>query len=263
MLQAAFNYMTPMSEQPFYYQVRPPEGTPVTNVDVQSVSTEVHDARDLVDAPSLDREGYSLTEHVTAVGDLRDHDRIRAEYYPEMEALVAEATGAGRVVAFDHNVRRGDVKRQSRELRPPVPLAHNDYTIDSGPQRVRDLMGKEAADLLRGRVAVINVWKPIVGPVRSMPLAVCQATTMSQQDFVATELRYADRTGEIYSVTHRDTHRWYYYSAMTEREAMLLKCYDSDPSVSRFTAHSAFADPTTPDDASPRESIEVRTLAFF
>src|SRR2546422_8091822 len=31
----------------------------------------------------------------------------------------------------------------------------------------------------------------------------------------------------------------------------------------RFTAHTAFDDPTSPPDPPPRESIEVRTLAFF
>jgi hypothetical protein len=31
----------------------------------------------------------------------------------------------------------------------------------------------------------------------------------------------------------------------------------------RFTAHSAFDDPTSPPDAPARESIEVRTLVFF
>jgi hypothetical protein len=45
---------------------------------------------------------------------------------------------------------------------------------------------------------------------------------------------------------------------------VLIKCYDSlDDGRARFTAHTAFDDPTTPADAPPRESIEVRTLVFF
>jgi hypothetical protein len=45
---------------------------------------------------------------------------------------------------------------------------------------------------------------------------------------------------------------------------MLLKCFDSaKDGRARFTAHSAFVDPDTPIDAPARESIEVRTLAFF
>jgi hypothetical protein len=86
---------------------------------------------------------------------------------------------------------------------------------------------------------------------------------MKQEDFVETSLEYADRTGEVYSLSFNPDHRWYYYPAMRANEAMLLKCYDSDEGVARFTAHSAIDDPTSPEAAKPRESIEVRTLAFF
>jgi len=86
---------------------------------------------------------------------------------------------------------------------------------------------------------------------------------MQLSDFVETDLRYPGRVGEIYSVTGRDSHRWYYYPAQRADEVLLLKCYDSDTQRASFTAHSAFDDPTSPADAAPRESIEVRTLAFF
>ena len=142
-------------------------------------------------------------------------------------------------------------------------FVHNDYTLGSGPQRVRDLMGDEAEDLLGDRFAVINVWRPIRGPVIEAPLAVLDAQGIEADDFVATDLRYDDRVGEIYSLSYRDSHRWYYYPRMRTDEVLLLKCYDSDPAFARFTAHSAFDHPETPNDAPPRESIEVRTLAFW
>ena len=45
---------------------------------------------------------------------------------------------------------------------------------------------------------------------------------------------------------------------------ILLKCYDSkEDGRARFTAHSAFEDPTSAPDAAPRESIEVRALVFW
>jgi hypothetical protein len=51
---------------------------------------------------------------------------------------------------------------------------------------------------------------------------------------------------------------------MTPDEAMLLKCFDSSrDGRARFTAHTAFTLPNTPEDATPRESVEVRTMAFF
>ena len=59
-------------------------------------------------------------------------------------------------------------------------------------------------------------------------------------------------------------HEWYYFPLMARDEALVFKVYDSaKDGRARFTAHSAFEDPTTPPDAAPRESIEMRTIAFF
>src|SRR4029450_1660654 len=91
----------------------------------------------------------------------------------------------------------------------PVRFAHNDYTERSGPQRVRDLLGDEADRLLAGRVAVINVWKPIRGSVQEAPLAVCDARSIGPNDLVPTDLNYQDRTGEVYSLLFNPQHRWY------------------------------------------------------
>jgi hypothetical protein len=146
----------------------------------------------------------------------------------------------------------------------PVLFAHNDYTEDSGPQRVRDLLPDEADSLLGRRFAVINVWRPTRRPVREAPLAVCDAQTMGPDDLVAMDLIYPDRVGEVQSLRYDDGHRWLYFPEMKASEVMLLKCYDSTTDGrARFTAHSAFEDPQTPADAEARESIEVRNLAFF
>ena len=84
------------------------------------------------------------------------------------------------------------------------------------------------------------------------------------RDFVASDLIYRDRTGETYAVTHDPRHRWYYVSAMARHEALLLKCFDSArDGTARFAPHTAFEDPTAPADRPPRESIELRTIAFF
>jgi hypothetical protein len=145
-----------------------------------------------------------------------------------------------------------------------VKFAHNDYTIKSGPQRVRDLVGDlEAEELLKHRYAFINVWRPVRGPIEEFPLAVCDAKSMTLKDFVATDLKYRDRTGEVYSVAYNPTHRWFYFPRMRTEEALLLKCFDSDEKRTRFTAHSGFEDPTSPPNAAPRESIEARTILFF
>jgi hypothetical protein len=100
--------------------------------------------------------------------------------------------------------------------------------------------------------------------VQESPLAICDAQSLGQDDFVASDLIYPHRRGETYSVTFSPNHDWYYVPNMQPDEALLLKCYDSAADGrARFTAHTAFDDPTSPSDAAPRESIETRAFVFF
>jgi hypothetical protein len=264
MVETTLSYLAAMPERPAYYLYEPPAGVPWRNTKGDRRRVTVRDARQLAPAPSLDREGFMLVR-LHSAADPSDPRAVRDVYYREVERLVGDVTGATRVMAFDHNLRSAAIAgRDASGVQGPVRFAHNDYTEHSGPQRVRDLVGgAEAEALLRGRCAVINVWKPTRGPVRNAPLAVCAAASIQPGDLVPTDLNYRDRTGEVYSLTFNPQHRWFYYPQMQADEAMLLKCYDSDPGRARFTAHTAFDDPSAPADAPPRESIEVRTLAFF
>ena len=265
MPESTLNYLAELPEKPYYYMYAPPPaGEPSQNVRGDRRRVTIDDARALEPPPSLAVEGFTLGRHRTAVDDFWNADLVRRVYYPEIERLVRETTGASRVVAFDHNVRSGPrAERREQGAQAPVRFAHNDYTEKSGPQRVRDLLPDEAEALLRHRFAVINVWKPMRGPVVEAPFAFCDARTIEPGDFAETDLRYRERTGEIYSLRYNPKHRWLYYPRMEAEEVVLLKCYDSARDRARFTAHTAFDDPATPPDAPPRESIEVRTLAFF
>jgi hypothetical protein len=262
-VRAALNYLAEMDEKPATYMYKEP-GLPTRTWRFSEHVVTIHNGRPLIGTLSLSRQGFELVRSETSVVNFYDEDEVRRVYYSECERLVKEVTGAARVFVFDHNVRCGPMaKRGENGAREPVKAAHNDYTLKSGPQRVRDLMGGQAEELLKNRFAVINVWRPINGPVEESPLAVCDARSMAQRDFVATDLKYRDRTGEVYSVGYNPDHRWYYFPLMRRDEALLLKCYDSDERHTRFTAHTAFADPNSRPDAPPRESIEVRTLVFF
>ena len=55
----------------------------------------------------------------------------------------------------------------------------------------------------------------------------------------------------------------YYVSAMTTSEALLFKGFDTRTDLPRFVAHASFRHPDTPEDAPPRESIELRAFAFW
>jgi len=214
---------------------------------------------------SLDREGFRLVRHDTAVVDFFDEAEVRRVYYPEMEELVKAESGASRVVVFDHTLRTGDdAERERRKIREVVPRVHNDYTEWSAPQRVRDILPDEAEELLKRRFAIVQVWRPIRLPVESFPLAMGDGRTLSTDDLVISERRYPNRVGQTYAITYNPNHKWFYFPHMRREEAIVFKVFDSlKDGRTRWSAHTAFDDPTSPPNARPRESIEIRTLAFF
>jgi hypothetical protein len=280
MLAAPINFIAPMKEKPTYY-MNPSPGVPEENMTYVEHVVSIGNAREITPSPSLDHEGFVLLTHQTAVPDLYDVNSVTAIYYRELETLVKHATNAKTVVAFDWNIRSsrtpgsyaGTPARQTNNddsqvdpesIQAPVRSAHNDYTDKSGPQRVIDVMGKHnSRRLLQNRYAIINVWKPIHGPVKQIPLAVCDARTIKPGQLLDSDIVYADRIGEVSMLTHDPEQQWYYVPEMLSTEVLLIKGFDSELGQARFTAHSAFDDPTSDTTAPPRESIEVRTLAFF
>ena len=272
----------------------------------------VHDARGLrgTERRTLGASGFELLEHAGAPPgiDYLDHEQVVRDYYPHCAGAVREATGARIVAAFDHNVRSASGKRSGKRIaggqnvQRPAHVVHGDYTLTSGPQRLRDLANPpavndtyrtrlaegetllDAADVGRvidsGRFALINLWRNIADePVATHPLALCDASSVHPDDLVVFEIHYADRIGENYFAKHSDDHRWYFFPAMTGEEALLIKQWDSAGGMARsggahadamspdapctFSFHSAFADPTTPADAPDRWSIEVRCAVLY
>jgi len=219
------------------------------------------EARDL----ALDANGFVLVEHRTGTRNFHDADELKRVYYPEVEALVKRVSGAARVVVFDHTLRSGsEQEREERLIREPVLSAHNDYTEWSGPQRVRDVMGAEAEQLLQRRFAIIQVWRATADPIRSNPLAMADARSVATDDLLVDERRYPNRVGQTYRLKYNAGHRWFYFPEMRRDEAIVFKVYDSaKDGRARFTPHTSFDDPSTPPGAPPRQSIEARTLAFF
>jgi len=265
-VDATLNYLAPMGERPRNYACEPPEGVARSNTTPESHTVPIYDARPVAAEISLDREGFALLENGTAVRDFWDDEELRRVYYPEAAAAIASATGAARVFIFDHTRRKrvpGADDRKAGLPRQPATRVHVDHTARSGPQRVRDLLGEEAEELLRGRVQVINLWRPIRGPLRDAPLALCDASSVAPEDLVPADLVYANRVGETYAVTYSPSHRWFFVPEMEKSEALLIKCFDSlADGRARFAPHTAFDDPTAPADILPRESIELRSLVF-
>lgn len=250
----------------FAYAFDPADGGPRTNVVPDPHRVAIGDARPIAGVASLDVEGFSVIRSPTVVRDFWDEAQTLGLGHPEAAEIVKGATGASRVVVFDHTLRRrvpGAQDRSAEGPRQPASRAHVDQTVLSGPKRVRDIMGDAAEDLLRRRAAIINVWRPVGGPARDWPLAVADARSVSPDDLLPSELRFQHRTGETYGLAYNPAQRWFYIPDLQPDEALLIKCWDSDRTVARFAPHTAFEDPTTPPGTPPRESIEFRTLAFF
>ncbi|UYN97013.1 MAG: hypothetical protein KIT25_08820 [Enhydrobacter sp.] len=262
---APVNYLADLSVKPVTYN--PPIGTgmPRREGNYRFFEVRVHDARPIAGDLSLDRQAFKLVAHASRVRDFHDLDEVKGAYYAEVEALVRRETGASKVVIFDHTIRNAD-RGVEKGVRTPVQSVHNDYTEKSGPQRVRDLLPADEAEArLKKRFAQYNVWRNIAPePVEMMPLGLVDSESIGPRDLAVCDLVYADRTGEIYQGVYNPDHRWYYFPRLTRDEAVLIKGYDSlRDGRARFSLHSAFTDPTSPADAAPRQSIEVRTFAFF
>ena len=268
-VKAALTFIIPSDTKPAFHSAAYTGGEPKVFFDVEQHTVAIHDLRPFAGALSLDREGFELLRHETAVPDLYDDDQVETVYYREIEDLLRAVTGASRVVVFDAT-RRSDAGAGARNrdgLRGPASRVHVDYTEKSGPQRVKDLLGEDGAERLAktgARIIQINVWRPIRGPVERSPLALADASSIRPEDLIATDQVFPDRIGEIYLLAHDPQQRWYYAPHMTPDEVLLIKGYDSlTDGRARFTAHGAFDLPETPAAAPPRESIEVRTLVVI
>jgi hypothetical protein len=266
-VRSTMNYTVDSGIAPDYYFYDPdpsvklnPPGTDVREVDI-------HDGWGMADRLSVDREGFEIHEFDPSFRQFDDEAAILGRFYPQVVDFVQRHTGAREVVVFDHTIRKrmpSDLKVQTEVQRPAVMLVHSDYTVISGPQRVRDIMGERAEPLLQRRVAFFNVWKPLYQRVEELPLAMVDAQTHDDGDMLRMDLKYRERTGEIYVMRFGQKHRWMYFPQMQPHHALLLKTYESSTDGRcRFMGHSAFEDPNTPPDAPRRESIEVRTMAFF
>ena len=262
---ATLNYTRGGAPKPAAYMYDRPAGVPAIEERNEPRQVAIHSARPLIESLSLDLQGFELAHGTTAVRDFDDAAELKRIYDREVADLVVAKTGAKRALVFDHTVRRIGGDDSSAGKRAPVHVVHNDYTNRSGPQRVRDLLPEtDAAGALKRRFAIVNVWRSINGTVTDTPLAFADARTVADADWIATDLKYPDRTGEVYRVAFNPEHRWFYVPDLQPDEILLLKTFDSaTDGRARYMPHTAFADPATRPGTEKRQSIESRVLAFW
>jgi hypothetical protein len=269
---ATLNYFSPPADgsAPFNYVEEPPEGQPQRNFTADARDVEIRDARGQESSFNLDRDAFAIIQNIppSAEKEFVSDESIRENYYPELEQLLLKnVTGSTKVVFFDHTIRRANPNAD----RMPVTRVHIDQTATSAAMRVRrHLPADEAEQLLKGRYRIINVWRPLnKNPVESFPLAFASSSTLADEDVVPVEHRYkSGYTGQTAAIRYNPAHQWWYLSAMTGDERLLLECFDSEALKEGSKvkggrlAHTAFEDPRTRADAEGRESIEVRALVF-
>lgn len=224
-----------------------------------------------------------MRDRPTALGtdDFADPTNVRERYYAEMEDLVRDATGASRVIIFDHTLRGSDAKGlnvlgDAATSAAAVRRVHCDYAVESAPRRLRQLAssgsytgtrlsGDELKAIEEGRYAFVNVWRSIDDEhdIEECPLALCDPASVDSGDYVPYRMVYPDRVGGNYALRYSSEHRWFYYPLMKKNECLLFKTFDSREDVPRFVFHTAFDDPNSPQPPRPRKSIEVRAVAVL
>ncbi|KAI1175316.1 hypothetical protein F4777DRAFT_579152 [Nemania sp. FL0916] len=241
--------------------------------------TVIHDIRGNESQYTLDTTGFQIFKHSSKEKDFLDDEQIKRSYYPEMEELLKNITGASKVFVYDHTIRgpskscidpNGSGKPPSH--RRPIHWVHVDTSYIAGPKLVSRELPSEAHTLLKGRYQVINVWRPIRTILKD-PLAVADANSVPDSDLVPAKLNYSDsggrnrehkpdEKGKVFSVRASTEHKWYYPYKQSPEEVLLIKCFDSKmDGRARRAPHTAFVN-SEHEDMPRRESIEVRTLVF-
>jgi hypothetical protein len=245
-----------------------------TMVTLPGRSMSITDARGL--PTDLDREGFVLVRHVSAVGDfhrLQEDPGVDAQYVEETAAMLTELTGAARVLMLGGGKKRYGESATDR-LAPlknakPARYPHADNT-DASAENLANLFDAFVDDFDLGaypRWAMYNVWRTFSPPPQDFPLAVCDARTIGPDDEVTVTAITAELSGDIVhdttSYVHNPAHRWHWFPDMTIDEVIVFKSHDTDPTKACRVAHTAFTDPTCPAGVPTRASVEMRALAVF
>ena len=268
-VHAALTFIVPQDTKPCFESSALTGGEPRVHFRTEARRVDVRDMRRIADLLSLDREGFLLLRHETAVDDLYDDGAIAGVYDRELRMLLTEVTGADRVAVFDHTRRSDGAGGAANPDGPrgPASRVHVDYTVGSGPKRAADALGADEVDRVLssgGRIVQVNVWRPIRGPVLRTPIALADAGSVGPDELIATDQVFPDRVGEIYQLAYAPDQRWYWAPRMERDEVLLIKGWDSlADGRARFTPHGAFQLEGQDPEAPPRESIEVRTYLVF
>jgi len=267
-VEGTINYLGDMGVRPAFYAVDYDRD----NIVLNPQPMPIRDMRRAEDGPSLAREGLAMARHKSRLSDFTDMAAVQEAYLPEAAELLKSLTGARHVLMMPHAIlrygERSDRYGKGVNTRP-ARFVHVDYTPRSAPGLAGPLL-EEAGfpNPPRGRYAGFNIWRALSPPPQDVPLALCDAASVSEADLVPGDAVFdapdaPEFSFEAYLVRHNPNHRWWYASDMGAEDVLVFKAYDTEGEGPQCVPHVAFDDPTCPADVPPRASIEVRGFAFF
>jgi len=250
----------------------------------------VRDAMPIRDHFELDVHGFRIARQPTAVKDFHDKDEVDSVYEREVERHVQALTGADKVAARGWMLRTSaDLSEQANSktenyqhtggIQPPAGEAHVDLNTATA-QRMAAFTYKKHFPDGPGfkRFLISSYWRTFSPPPQDVPLALCDGRTSFAGEEKSNTLFVVDEFPEGEALTapvegeeamiaasifsHSPQMRWWYFSDMRTDDALLFKFHDSDHSRTWRCPHTAFHDPSFA-DANVRESIEVRSVAFW
>ena len=260
--EALIAYVARDGTRPFYYaNAHEKDRVPV---DLQPMP--VADARGL--GATIDREGFELVRHQSAITDWTDRAALARIHCAEVAGLIQEITGADEVQVTSPGILRFSEKSGkagSSDNSHPARFAHIDINDDTAAQFAARGSGGRAFR----RSAAYNLWRALSPAPQDVPLALCDARTVGLDDLIVADAIFDPPGGapewqfESWVVAHNLAHRWAFFPDLALDEAVLFKTNDSDPARAHCVPHVAFDDPLAPADAPPRVSIEMRATAYW
>ncbi len=265
-VKGSISYIKNMAVRPRFYAND--HSKDVLDLDPRTV--EIEDARSWPTPPDLDREGFMLTRHASAVKNFRDAAEVAAVHPAEIEKLLLEVTGADRVVVGGSGVLRfGESSPDAGRLNNSYParFIHIDCSDKTAAEFAERSRPKDV-DRKVLRSCAYNVWRVLSPPPQDIPLAICDARSFGPEDLVESDSIFDVTDGpewsfESWLVKFNPRHRWVYFSNMDSGDALIFKTNDSDRSKAHNVPHSAFDDPSCPKGVPTRSSIEMRATAYW
>jgi hypothetical protein len=271
---ATVNYLAPGSTRNRLYVA---SGDQLATARYEPHQVHVSDGRAQRAELTLDTAGFTLVDHRTSLPELDNPPALDGAYTGEVLSLVRALTGADYVVSLGWLMRRTTADRGG--ALPPAPDVHVDlHTTEIAHRYARVHARSELPEPGTYRRALwTSLWRAFSPPPQDWPLALCDYRSTDDAEDGIPNLLFrvpalpppgapdapddeAESAASLFF--HNPAHRWWYFPGMHRGEALLIKLHDTDRSVAWRAPHTSFHD-TAAADAHPRESVELRTVAYF